>query len=109
MFFGNGYVSARAPRFISSGVVYTNGAQSLTLGVMSATQNNVYVNGASKASNVNITASLPSYTNTVLTIGNNYINEGFKGNIQEIIFWGSDQNSNVSGINTNTNTYYAIY
>jgi hypothetical protein len=31
------------------------------------------------------------------------------GNLSEIIMYTNDENSNINGINTNINTYYAIY
>ena len=34
---------------------------------------------------------------------------GWLGNMQEFIFWDSDQSSNRTGIETNTNNYYSIY
>ena len=33
----------------------------------------------------------------------------FQGNIQEVIIWASDENTNQSGIETNINNYYSIY
>lgn len=36
-------------------------------------------------------------------------NLGFTGKYQELIFWGSDQSANRTGIETNQNDYYTIY
>jgi hypothetical protein len=33
----------------------------------------------------------------------------YNGNIQELIFWTNDQSANVSGIETNINSYFSIY
>lgn len=38
-----------------------------------------------------------------------YAGEYLSGELQETIFWLSDQSSNRSGINSNINTYYSIY
>jgi hypothetical protein len=48
-----------------------------------------------------------SITNGVLNVGKSDIT--WKGNIGEVILYASDQNSNLSGIRTNINTYYGIY
>ena len=34
---------------------------------------------------------------------------GFAGLMQEMVFWSSDQNANILGINTNINNFYSIY
>jgi hypothetical protein len=60
--------------------------------------------------NINETSGLittNSITNGVLNVGKSDIT--WKGNIGEVILYASDQNSNLSGIRTNINTYYAIY
>ena len=42
----------------------------------------------------------------------NYNNDGtliVKANLQEIIFYNSENSTNLNGINTNINTHYGIY
>jgi len=105
--FGNGYNTGSAPRFISNGVQTVSNTQTLFNGVLSSTNAKGYKNNSAISSRVAITSTVP--TGTGLKIGTNTFSESFGGTMQEIIFWGSDQNSNINGINTNTNTYYAIY
>jgi|LakMenE01Jun11ns_1017448.scaffolds.fasta_scaffold9792471_2 hypothetical protein len=105
--FGNGYNTGSAPRFISNGVQTVSNTQTLFNGVLSSTNAKGYKNNSAITSRVATTSTVPSGTG--LKIGTNFFNEAFPGTMQEIIFWGSDQNSNISGINSNTNTYYAIY
>jgi hypothetical protein len=104
---GNGYSTGQAPRFISNGTQYTSTIQALTLGILSTSNSKVYKNNSLVSQRVGLTGNVGS--NTLMYIGTNNYNEALDGNIQELIFWNSDQISNVSGINTNTNTYYAIY
>jgi hypothetical protein len=105
--FGKGYLTGSSPRFISNGVQAVSNTQTLFNGVLSSSNAKGYKNNSAISSRVANTSSVP--TGTGLKIGSNTFNEAFPGTMQEIIFWGSDQNSNISGINTNTNTYYAIY
>jgi hypothetical protein len=47
---------------------------------------------------------------TGLTIGTNFVSVNANdGNIQELIFFNSDQSSNRTGIETNINTFYSVY
>ena len=105
--FGDGYNTGSAPRFISNGIQTFNNTQTLYTGVLSSTNANGYKNNIAITSRVAITGSVPSTTG--LKIGSNTFNEAFPGTMQEIVFWGSDQNTNVNGINTNINTHYGIY
>ena len=80
-----------------------------------ATQSNrviVYANGLSTY-NSNISAqagNLSEATNIPLTIGGINSNLAlWQGNIQEVIFYPSDQSSNRTGIETNINDFYSIY
>jgi hypothetical protein len=104
---GNGYSSGQAPRFVSNGTQYTSTIQALTLGILSTSNSKVYKNNSLVSQRIGLTGNVGS--NTLMYIGTNNYNEALDGNIQELIFWNSDQISNVNGINTNTNTYYAIY
>ena len=64
----------------------------------------------------NSSVSLTNNTRTLTTnlndlqIGNDtQYNDPYNGNIQEVVLYTTAQTSNVSGINTNINTYYGIY
>ena len=104
---GNGYSSGQAPRFVSNGAQYTSGVQALTLGILSTSNAKVYKNNSLVSQRIGLTGNVGS--NVGLIIGSNNFYEALPGNIQELVFWNSDQNSNANGINTNTNTYYATY
>jgi len=53
---------------------------------------------------------LSEATNIPLTIGGINSNLAlWQGNIQEVIFYPSDQSSNRTGIETNINDFYSIY
>jgi hypothetical protein len=59
-----------------------------------------------------ITTSVSSYGNQKLFIGSDSANnnqEYWKGNIQEVVVYPVNQSSNISGIQTNINSYYSIY
>ena len=60
------------------------------------------LNGASEASG-NIGTNNPSN----LEIGD--ANQNWDGQIQEVIFYDSDQSSNRTGIESDINTYFSIY
>lgn len=78
------------------------------------TSNNAYNNNTLKASQTfssTLLGNVPTATNFFLRIGTNrgYLNNWFNGNMKEMIIYSSSQSSNLSGINTNINTYYGIY
>jgi hypothetical protein len=104
---GNGYGAGQAPRLVSDGGQYTTGVQALTLGILSTSNAKVYKNNSLVSQRVGLTGNVG--LNTPLLMGSNNFNEALNGNIQELIFWNSDQNSNANGINTNTNNFYSIY
>lgn len=68
-----------------------------------ATNNNSPTTGSTSSTSVNITKAGIFAAPWEATGGN------FKGNIQEVIVYTSDQSSNRSSINSNINTYYSIY
>jgi hypothetical protein len=96
--------------------VNLDGSQSLGVFYLKSMLN---LTGATKLrffkNNVSQTIGQPS--GTINTDGNGSLfsdsssgsGQRFAGNISEYILYKSDQTSNVSGINTNINTYYAIY
>jgi hypothetical protein len=75
---------------------------------------NVYNNNALKASQTftsTLLGSVPTDTSFFLRLGTNrgYLSNWFDGNMKEMIIYRSSQSSNLSGINSNINTYYGIY
>ena len=96
--------------------VHSDGTQALNTFYLKSMLN---LTGATKLlfykNNVSQTIGQPS--GSISTDGNSALfadmnttnTQRFAGNISEIIFYKSDQTSNVNGINTNINTYYAIY
>jgi hypothetical protein len=70
------------------------------------TGNSNYANNVLKVSNtIN-----PAFSQPILKIGASTSGiEFMRGTIQEVVIYTTDQLSNVNGINTNINTYYAIY
>ena len=104
---GNGYSSGQAPRLVSNGAQYTSDTQALTLGILSTSNAKVYKNNSLISQRVGLVGSVP--LNSTLLIGTNNFNESLEGNVQELVFWNTDQTSNVNGINLNINNYYATY
>jgi hypothetical protein len=68
----------------------------------------MYVNNSS-VSLTNNTRTLTSNLNDVQIGNDTQYSDPYNGNIQEVVLYTTAQTSNVSGINTNINTYYAIY
>ena len=78
------------------------------------TTNNAYNNNTLKATQIlsaTLLGNVPTATNFFLRIGTNrgYLNNWFNGNFKEMIIYPTSQSTNLSGINTNINTYYGIY
>jgi hypothetical protein len=105
--FGKGYTTSSAPRFISNGVQVVSDTQVLFNGILTSTIAKAYKNNSAITSRVAIAASVPITSS--LKIGTNTFNEAYPGKMQELIFWGLDQDANINGINTNTNDFYSIY
>lgn len=104
---GNGFSTGQSPRFISNGSQYTSGVQALTIGILSTSISAVYKNNLLVSQRVGLTGNVG--VNTGIFIGTNNFNEALPGNIQELVFWNLNQNSNVNGISQNSNSYYATY
>ena len=69
-----------------------------------------YINNGSASTSTfalsqSITKTALGNTTTGTTGGNAY----FEGRLNEVIMYYSNQSSNLSGINSNINTYYGIY
>lgn len=73
-----------------------------------ATTENAYLNNAVVKTVTGKLATLAnnSSTNILLSFGNGVFWKGFQ---KEVVLYNSNQSSNISGINTNINTYYSIY
>jgi hypothetical protein len=106
---GNGYNTGTTPKAISSGTnLYPLNTQKITLGILGATNSKIYINNSAISQSVTRTSNIGNYTGLYLG-ANNVATEGLPGDIQEYVLWGTDQNSNASGINSNTNTYWGTY
>lgn len=64
----------------------------------------IYLNGVSNTT----IAATPDFTNQDMRLFG-YTNQGMAGDIQEVIFYTSDQTSNRTGIESNINSFYNIY
>lgn len=106
---GNGYNSGTTPKAISSGTnLYPLNTQKTTLGILGSTTSQIYINGSAISQSVTRTSNIGNYTSMALGT-NPSLSEGFPGDIQEFVLWGTNQNSNASGINSNTNSYWGTY
>jgi len=90
----------------STSTLATANQQIMTgIDLQSTANNTQYVNGSVIASTYSAFTLTRSYDKLFQLETTNFSS----GNTQEIIIWLSDQTSNLSGINTNINSYYAIY
>jgi SPP1 family predicted phage head-tail adaptor len=70
----------------------------------------MYVNNIIRTEVNSINSSTVNFTNQILSLfSRNGSSIGVIGSYQEFVFYGFDQSSNQSAINTNINTHYAIY
>lgn len=84
--------------------------QNLTLAINTASTQNIWINGSNNANSV-ITNSL-GLVNGRIIVGQNLGElsvHAWQGEVQEIIYYHSNQSSNRTGIESNINNYYAIY
>jgi hypothetical protein len=90
----------------STSTLATANQQIMTgIDLQSTANNTQYVNGSVIASTYSAFTLTRSYDKLFQLETTNFSS----GNTQEIIIWLNDQTSNLSGINTNINSYYAIY
>ena len=103
----NTYYFQKGNGYLTSNATYATANQQIMSGVdLQTTANNTqYVNGSVIASTYNAFSFTNNFDRLFQIEGTNFTS----GNTQEIILWLSDQTSNLSGINTNMNTYYGIY
>lgn len=103
----NNYYFQKGIGILSSTSTSATANQQIMSGIdLQSTANNTqYVNGSVIASSYTAFSLTRSYDKLFQLEATNFSS----GNTQEIIIWLSDQTSNLSGINSNINTYYAIY
>ena len=100
----NGNYSTSTSYAARQNLIFVNFDNSLTSG----NQVDVYLNSSdANASGSNDVGTLKSPTNG--HIGSRSGSNNFNGNMQEIIFYASEQSTNRSGIETNINDFYSIY
>lgn len=103
----NYYLQAKTTSYQVSSSTDTTTNQLLLTGQNSAGTMSMYKNN----NVITSTQQAFSITNSIGTIGNYLGGNGFLiyADLQEIVFYNSDQSSNRTGINTNINTFYTIY
>lgn len=110
-FAGNGYNNLSGPTIFSNGRIIPDSitTQNLLTTVLSSSNAKMFRNGTEISYRVQRTGNC--YTTTGdLILGNSPNNQNtFNGRMQEIVIWQTDQNSNISGINNNSNAYYGTY
>ncbi len=100
------YLQAKSTHFQASNATDTTTAQLLLTGLNNAGTMAMYKNGG-------VIASTQTSTAIIMTI--NSLGQYFGGssynfaNLQEIVFYNSEQSANRTGIETNINTFYSIY
>lgn len=102
----NYYLQASTAGYQASNSTDTTNSQILLTGLNNGTSQKMYKNGSE------ISSSFVSFSldQTAFKIGQ-YGNFGqyHAGEIQEVVFYNSNQETNRSGIELNVNTYYAVY
>ena len=109
--FGNGYNTSSYPRIISNGKILNNNIQYTTFISLNSSSSNFYKNNTEISYRIQQPANSVS-ASMILYLGSSEGLNGyqyFQGNIQEVIFYASNQSSNRTGINSNINTFYSIY
>lgn len=103
----NYYLQAKTTHYQVSSSTDTTTNQLLLTGQNSAGTMSMYKNN----NVITSTQQAAVITNSIGTIGNYLGGNGFliQADLQEIVFYNSDQSSNRTGINTNINTYYSVY
>jgi hypothetical protein len=109
LYFGNGFGTGRAPRLISNGASFPSGISYNTFGLMGNSGNEIYNNNVAISTRVNTSGNIPTQSGLV-RIGNDSSGVGqFIGNIQEIILWGSYQDTNRANIQLNVNNFFNVF
>ena len=108
---GDGYNDTTSPTVISNGRIMNDDIteQVLLTTVLSSSNAKMFRNGSEISYRVQRTGDCYNSVGNLI-IGNqpNNIN-GLTGLVQEMIIWQSDEDANLSGIETNTNDFYTIY
>jgi hypothetical protein len=81
------------------------------LGINGSSFYKIYDNGSLQTLTSSLAIGSANSTQSLIgaTTSNGNIVSFFSGKIQEVILYGTDQSSNIVGLNTNINSYYAIY
>jgi 3D (Asp-Asp-Asp) domain-containing protein len=110
-FAGNGYNNLSGPTIFSNGRIIPDSitTQNLLTTVLSSSNAKMFRNGSEISYRVQRTGDCYTTTGDLILGNSPNTQNTFNGRMQEIIIWQSDQNSNISGINTNSNSYYGIY
>ena len=109
---GNSFLDDMLAVFNGSALTCFGGTinvQNLSISYNNATTGFLNNNGNQVAT---LTTSVSSYGNQKLFIASDSANnsaEYWRGNIQEVVVYPSNQSANISGIQTNINSYYTIY
>jgi hypothetical protein len=103
----NYYLQGKTTHYQVSSATDATTNQLLLTGLNSAGTMSMYKNGSTITSS-QLSAAI---TNQISTIGNYLGGNGFLvyADLQEIVFYNSDQSSNRNGIESNINTFYTIY
>lgn len=103
----NYYLQGKTTHYQASSSTDTTTNQLLLTGQNSSGTMSMYKNN----NVITSTQQAAVITNSIGTIGNYLGGNGFliQADLQEIVFYNSDQSSNRTGINTNINTYYSVY
>jgi hypothetical protein len=109
LYLGNGFGTGRAPRLISNGGSFPSGVHYNTFGLMGTSGNAIYNNNVAISTRVNTSGNIPTQSGLV-RIGNDSGGTfQFIGNIQEIILWGSYQDTNRANIQLNVNNFFNVF
>jgi hypothetical protein len=110
-FAGNGYNNSSGPSVISDSRIIPDSitTQNLLTTVLSSSNAKMFKNGTEISYRVQRTGNCYSSTGNLIIGNSPNLQNGLKANIQELIIWQSDENTNISGIDTNINNFYSIY
>lgn len=109
--FGKGYNTSSYPRIISNGRILNDNTQYTTFISLNSSSSNFYKNNTEISYRIQQPGNSDS-SSMILYLGSSEGTFGyqyFKGDLQEAIYYTSNQSSNRTGVNSNINTYYSIY
>jgi hypothetical protein len=106
---GNGYLNTSPPFISSNTQVFNDGTQYLAYGDLNSSSSNFFKNNTEISYDVRTMANTDNRNIPIYISGGTFGTQGIGGKMQELIIYASNQSSNRNGINTNINSYYAIY